>query len=187
MPLATRILIAVLLTLPATAGPVHLFLTGDAGERVETVRPGATVAVDAWVFAPVDRVTGIDWLLSAPGFTLASTVRTDWSPFADPIFNTPTLANDLGAVVNGDAAGEGVWPLMRLTLAAPSVPGIYTVTPTAAPGTGWVDRGFGDNEFTSFGGMTVVVSNAAAAAVPEPADAIAVVIIWLLLGRNKNA
>jgi hypothetical protein len=190
MPLATRILIAVLLAFPATAGPVHLFLVGDAGERLASVRPGATIGVNAWIFAPVDAVNGVDWKLSAPGFSLASTVRTDWSPFADPIVNSPTLTSDLGAVVDGDAIGAGLWPLMRLTLTAPSAPGIYTLMPTAAPGTGWVDRGFSDREFRSYGGMTIVVSNTAAAAVvPEPVAAIAVVIIgaWVLLGRYRNA
>lgn len=192
MTLSTRILIAAIFTftLPAAGGPVHLFLVGDNGERLLSVRPGATVGVNAWVFAPIDSLAGVDWHLSAPGFTLVSTVRTDWSPFADPIVNTPTLANDLGAVVNSDAAGEGVWPLMRLTLTAPSVPGIYTLMPTAAPGTGWVDQGFGDNEFKSFGGMTVQVSaGAAAVAVPEPSAVAGVLLIgaWLILSRRRAA
>lgn len=183
-----RIILALLLTLPASAASVSLFLVGDRGERVVGVRPGASVGVNAWVFAPVDQIMGVDWKLDAASFTLAATSRSDWSPFADPLTNTPTLTSDLGAVVNSEAAGEGVWPLMRLTLTAPSVPGIYNVMPTSEPGTGWVDSGFGDNEFTSFGGMTVVVSAGAAPAaiVPEPATLAAMLFIGAALLRRRR-
>lgn len=177
----------VILSFPASAGPVLLFIAGDSGERFVVTRPGVTVGVNAWVFAPVDHINGVDWQLSAPGFALASTVRTAWSPFADPIVNSPTLTSDLGATVNGDAAGKGVWPLMRLTLTAPSVPGIYTLLPTAAPGTGWVDQTFQDREFKSFGGMTVQVSAAVpAVAVPEPSYLALALIAGVPLCRRSR-
>jgi hypothetical protein len=158
-----------------------------------------------------EQVTGLDYYfqeLSAAGFFIVSRDITG-SAFSDAYFSNAQVAHstdaqppagadnalnprndyDPGAVTNpvGTVAGSGLIGNFVIGVGAGVAPGVYTISTTSNPNTGWVGPGpnFPDHAFSNQASIQV--------SVPEPATwslpglgAIGAICLHYLRSRNKG-